>query len=173
MTLWRALTSVSLTAALAACSSGDITLAPTNVDNSTTTGGGGGGPTNPCASYTVSGATRQGSFDGTNCTYDASFVSETNPLTVDVTIPFISGVHIFQNSLFVGTDVSSGPAPASGAGPALTIAAGNKLVFSDSGDYVLITRGSQIFAEGTQNAPITFTGYTDAVSHTAGPYDVQ
>lgn len=174
MTFWRALTTVSLTAALAACSSGDITLAPTNVDNSTTTGGGGGGgATNPCASYTVAGATRQGSFDGTNCTYDASFVSETNPLTVDVTIPFISGAHIFQNSLFVGTDVSSGAAPASGAGPALTIAAGNKLVFSDSGDYVLITRGAQIFAEGTQNAPITFTGYTDAVSHTAGPYDVQ
>ena len=135
--------------------------------------GGGGGSTNPCASYTVSGATRQGSFDGTNCTYDASFVSETNPLTVDVTIPFISGVHIFQNSLFVGTDVNTGAAPASGAGPDLTIAAGNKLVFSDSGDYVLITRGSRIYAEGTQNAPITFTGYTDAVSHTAGPYDVQ
>ena len=77
MTLWRALTSVSLTAALAACSSGDITLAPTNVDNSTTTGGG-GGATNPCASYTVSGTTRQGSFDGTNCTYDATFVSDTN-----------------------------------------------------------------------------------------------
>ena len=41
MTHWRALTSVSLAAALAACSSGDITLAPTNVDNST----GGGGDT--------------------------------------------------------------------------------------------------------------------------------
>jgi len=50
MTSLRALTCVSLTAVLAACSSGDITLAPTNVDNSTSTGGGGGGATNPCAS---------------------------------------------------------------------------------------------------------------------------
>ena len=175
MTLWRALTSVSLTAALAACSSGDITLAPTNVDNSTTTGGGGGGggATNPCASYTVSGTTRQGSFDGTNCTYDATFVSDTNPLMVDVTIPFITGVHIFQSDLFVGSDVSTGAAPAGGTGPKLTIAAGNKIAFTDSSDYLLINRGSRIIADGTATAPITFTGFTDAVTHTAGPYDVQ
>jgi hypothetical protein len=174
MTLWRALTSVLLTAALAACSSGDVTLAPTNVDNSTTTGGGGGGgATNPCASYTVSGTTRQGSFDGTNCTYDATFVSDTNPLMVDVTIPLISGVHIFQGDLFVGSDVSSGVAPAGGTGPKLTIAAGNKIAFTDSSDYLLVNRGSRIIADGTATAPITFTGFTDAVTRTAGPYDVQ
>jgi hypothetical protein len=104
---------VSLAVALTACESGDITLAPTNIDASTSTGGGGGGPTNPCASYTVGGSTRTGAYDGTNCTYDAAFVSETNPLTVDLTIPFFSGVHIFQNSLFVGQDVDTGVAPAS------------------------------------------------------------
>jgi len=175
MTFSRALISVSLTAALVACSSGDITLAPTNVDNSTSTGGGGGGggAANPCASYTVSGTTRQGSFDGTNCTYDATFVSDTNPLMVDVTIPFITGVHIFQSDLFVGSDVSTGVAPAGGTGPKLTIAAGNKIAFTDAGDYLLINRGSRILAEGTATAPITFTGFTDAVTHTAGPYDVQ
>jgi hypothetical protein len=167
------LTSVSLAAALAACSSGDITLAPTNVDNSTTTGGGGGGATNPCASYTVSGSTRTGSFDGTNCTYDSTFVSDTTPLTVNVTIPFITGVHIFQSDLVVGTDVSSGVAPAGGTGPTLTIAAGNRIAFSDASDYLLVNRGSRILADGTAAAPITFTGFTDAVSGTAGPYDVQ
>ena len=173
MTSLRALTCVSLTAVLAACSSGDITLAPTNVDNSTTSGGGGGGATNPCASYTVAGSTRSGSFDGSNCTYDSNFVSETNPLTVSVTIPFFSGVHIFQNSLFVGQDVSSGAAPASGTGPTLTIAAGNRVAFTDSGDYLLINRGSRIIADGSPSAPITFTSFTDAVSGTAGPFDVQ
>ena len=117
MNHWRALTSISLTAALAACSSGDITLAPTNVDNSTNDGGGGGGATNPCASYTVGGATRRGAFDGTNCTYDAAFVSDSTPLTVDLTIPFFSGVHIFQSSLVVGQDVSSGVAPRRRHGP--------------------------------------------------------
>ena len=173
MTKTRLLACVSLTAALAACSSGDITLAPTNIDSSTNNGGGGGGATNPCASYTVAGATRRGSFDGSNCTYDSTFVSETSPLTVDVTIPFFSGVHIFQNSLFVGTDVSSGAAPASGTGPKLTIQAGNRLAFTDSGDYLLINRGSQIIADGSPSAPITLTSFTDAVSRTAGPFDVQ
>lgn len=173
MTSNKLLAFISLAAALAGCESGDINLTPTNIDNSTTTGGSGGGQTNPCASYTVGGATRQGSFDGSNCTYDSTFVSETNPLTVDVTIPFFSGVHIFQASLFVGTEVSSGPAPASGTGPTLTIAAGNRLAFTDSGDYMLISRGSRIIADGSPTAPITLTGFTDAVSKTAGPYDVQ
>src|SRR5215510_2815494 len=175
MNLWRALISVSLIAALSACSSGDITLAPTNVDNTTTGGGGGGGggATNPCASCPRPCTTRQGSFDGTNCTYGATFVSDTNPLMVDVTIPFISGVHIFQSDLFVGSDVSTGVAPAGGTGPKLTIAAGNKIAFTDAGDYLLINRGSRIIADGTATAPITFTGFTDAVTHTAGPYDVQ
>ena len=171
MNSMRVLTSLGLTAALAACSSGDITLAPTNIDSSVTNGGSGGGATNPCASYTVAGATRQGAFDGTNCTYDATFASDTSPLTVDVTIPFFSGVHIFQNSLVIGTDVSSGAAPTTG--PTLTVQAGNRIAFTDSGDYLLINRGSRIVADGSATAPITFTGFTDAVSRTAGAYDVQ
>jgi hypothetical protein len=170
MAYWRAMTSISLAAALAACSSGDINLAPTNVDNSTTTGGG-GGPTNPCASYTVGGATRRGAFDGTNCTYDAAFVSDATPLTVDLTIPFFSGVHIFQSSLVVGQDVNSGPAPTNG--PTLTVQAGSRVAFLDSGDYLLINRGSRIIADGSPAAPITFTGFADAVSNAAGPFDVQ
>ena len=173
MTSMRVLTGLGLTALLAACSSGDISLAPTNIDASTTTGSSGGGATNPCASYTVAGATRRGSFDGTNCTYDATFASDTTPFTVDVTIPLISGVHIFQNSVVVGTDVSSGAAPASGTGPKLTIQAGTRIAFTDSGDYLLVNRGSQIIADGSSSAPITFTGFTDAVSHTAGAFDVQ
>jgi hypothetical protein len=165
------LTSVSLAAALAACSSGDITLAPTNVDNSTGGGGGSGGATNPCATYTVGGATRRGAFDGANCTYDAAFVSDTSPLTVDLTLPLFSGVHIFQSSLVVGQDVSSGAAPTTG--PTLTVQAGARVAFTDSGDYLLITRGSRIIADGSPAAPITFTGFADAVSNAAGPYDVQ
>jgi hypothetical protein len=169
---------IALAAALTACGGGgDVEVAPSNVDNSvdnSTTNnntGGGGGTTNPCARYTASDGTtvRQGGFDGSNCTYDSTFVGENNPLTVDLTIPFISGVHIFQDSLFVGTNVDTGAAPAEGEGPTLTIAAGNTLAFSDSADYVLINRGSQIVANGSQVAPITFTAFTDAVTGTAGP----
>jgi hypothetical protein len=171
MTHWRALTAISLSCALAACSSGDITLAPTNIDNSTGGGGGGGGAANPCASYTVGGTTRRGAFDGANCTYDAAFVSDTSPLTVDLTIPLFSGVHIFQSSLVVGQDVNTGAAPTTG--PTLTVQAGARVAFTDSGDYLLINRGSRIIADGSPAAPITFTGFADAVSNAAGPYDVQ
>jgi hypothetical protein len=173
MTSNKLLAFLSISAALAGCSSGDITLAPTNVDNSTTTGSGGGGQTNPCASYTVGGTTTRGSFDGTNCTYDQAFVSETNPLTTNLNIPLISGVHVFQGSLFVGTEVSSGVAPAGGTGPTLTIEAGNRIAFTNSRHYVRVSRGSRIVADGSPAAPITFTGFTDAVSRTAGAFDVQ
>ena len=172
MGLSRALTSVSLATALAACSSGDITLAPTNVGNGGGSGGG-GGTFNPCASYSVSGTTRQGAYDGTNCTYDSAFVSESNPLTVNLRVPRISGVHIFTDSLYVGQNVEPpGVAPAAGTGPTLVIEAGNTLAFNAS-ENILINRGSRIMAEGTANEPITFTGFEDAIARTAGPFDTQ
>lgn len=164
-------------AGLAACEGGGVDLkvetVDNSVDNSTSTSGGGGG--NPCASYSVPGTTevRQGTFDGRNCVYSSAFVGKTNPLRNDLTIPFISGVHIFQDSLFVGQNVASGAAPAGGTGPKLTIAAGNTLAFSNSADYVLVNRGSQILASGSPAAPITFTAFADAVTSTAGANDVQ
>jgi hypothetical protein len=169
----------ALAVALAGCSSGDVELGVSTTDNSVNNGGGGGGggggnTNNPCAQYTTaSNVTRQGTYDGTNCTYDSNFVGAANPLTQSVTIPFISGVHIFQDALFVGQNVASGAAPAAGTGPTLTIAAGSTLAFQDSADYVLINRGSRIVAQGTAARPITITGFTDAVTHTAGPEDVQ
>lgn len=142
----------------------------TSTDNSVSTGG---GSTNPCASYTIAGSatTRQGSFDGTNCTYDSAFVGETNPLAQDLTIPFITGAHIFNDVLQVGANVSSGPAPAGGTGPVLTIEAGATLAFADD-DYLLVNRGSQIVAVGSPSRPITITGFSDAVTGTADQFDV-
>ena len=158
---------------LAACDSGDITLSPTTVDNSVdnSTGGGGGGATNPCASYVESGQTFQGSVDvNGNCFYDSLFVSDTRPIRVDsITFSNFSGLHIFEDSLYIGEDVDANAAatgtriPQEGEGTRLTIAAGNTMVFTSTDSYVRIARGSQIFAEGTQSAPITFTSDEDAV----------
>jgi hypothetical protein len=165
------------TVGLAACEGGGVDLNVSTVDNSvdnSVTNPGTGSGTNPCAFYTAPNSTevRRGTFDGTNCSYGSDFVSASNPLLVNLNIPFISGVHIFQDSLFVGQNVSSGAAPAGGTGPTLTIAAGNKIAFTDSADYVLINRGSQIIAQGSPAAPIVFTAFADAVLGTAGANDV-
>ncbi len=175
----RLLLGGAILAALTACSGGGIDLNVSTVDNSISQGGGGGGGTsgaNPCASYQVAGGTdvRRGSYDGRNCTYTSQFVGFDNPLTVALSIPVLpnSGVHIFQDTLAVGRNVTTGAAPASGTGPALTIAAGAILAFADSDDYVLVNRGSRIQANGTASQPIVFTSVADAVNNTAGANDV-
>ena len=132
-TMRLALLALALTG-LAACEGGGVDLNVSNTDNSTDNSGGDGGgddDDNPCASYTPPESTEdvQGDFDGTNCLYGSDFVGQSNPLLVDLTIPFITGKHIFQDSLFVGEDIDTGAAPAAGDGPTLTIAAGNTLVF--------------------------------------------
>ena len=176
MSLIRSTTILALLAFVAACGGGgsDVNINAndnsTSTDNSVSTGG---GSDNPCASYTLAGSTtvRQGSFDGTNCTYDSSFVGQANPLMQDVTIPFITGAHIFNDVLQVGENVDAGPAPAGGTGPALTIEAGAALAFADD-DYLLVNRGAQIIAVGSPTRPITITGFADAVTGTADMFDV-
>ena len=161
---------------LSACGGdGDVNINANNnsttTDNSVTQGG--GGSSNPCANYTdpASNTLQQGSFDGTNCTYGSAFVGENNPLMVDLTIPFITGAHIFNDVLQVGENVDAGPAPAGGTGPVLTIEAGTTLAFADD-DYLLINRGSQINAIGSPSRPITITAFADAVTGSAGQFDV-
>ena len=174
---------IAICFALSGCGGGgggDVEINASNnsvsTNNSTTTTAGSGN--NPCASYTDAGGTaRQGSFDGTNCNYDSDFVGENNPLTVDLSIPFITGTHVFSDTLQVGANID-GTDPAvvplsGGQGPVLEIAAGSTLAFTDAGDYLLVNRGSQIIANGSPTAPITLTGFTDAVTGTAGPEDVQ
>ncbi|MCP8899848.1 hypothetical protein [Gilvimarinus xylanilyticus] len=176
----KTLVSVNVLAAvLVGCGGGDIELNPSNtvIDSNNTTnnitnnsGGenGSGGDDNPCATYEADGQTRQGNFADGNCTYGASFVSDTNPLTVDLNIPSLDGgLHIFENSLWVGEDVDASQAsngmsiPQEGDGPALSIEAGAQIAFSASTDYVRIARGSSIIAEGTADAPIVFSSVSD------------
>ena len=166
-----ALTAMSSALLLAACGGGgDINLNPTTVDNSqdNSTNNGGGSPNNPCASYVKNGNTFQGQVVGADCFYPANFVSSTNPITADeVTFSAISGVHEFADSLFIGEDVDSQAAASGtpilqeGEGTKLNIEAGVTMVFKRPDSYIRITRGSQIFANGTEGAPITFTADED------------
>ena len=56
-----------------------------------------------------------------------------------------------------------------GDGPVLTIEAGATLAFPrTSANFMVINRGSQIFAVGTPDAPITMTSVSD-VNGSVGP----
>jgi hypothetical protein len=170
--------------ALAGCESGDINIDPaTNVTNSnnTTNTGGGGGANDACASYVnTGGQTIRGVASGANCIYSPSFLDAGNNLLVDMTIPALpnGGAHIFQGSIFVGRTYSSDAELAAagiaegGDGPTLTVEAGATLAFTSERQFIIINRGSQIFAVGTPTAPITFTSVSD-VDGTVGPEDVQ
>jgi hypothetical protein len=175
---------VALTAMfLVGCESGDINIQPstTVTDSNNTTSTGGGAPNDMCAAYVNSGGqTIQGVSDGANCTYSQAFVGAGNNLTVDMTIPALpnGGAHIFEGSLFVGNsyrtnaDLQVNNIARGGDGPTLTVEAGATLAFQTSKDFVIINRGSQIFAVGSAVNPITFTSVSD-VNGTVGPEDVQ
>ena len=180
----KLLLSAAIAALLAGCDSGGISIEPTTVDNSTdnsVSGGGSTDPNNPCASYEKSGQVQKGSFDGTNCTYSASFVDSGNALTQDLFIPALDdgGVHIFEGSLFVGNNYDDDATMAAagivegGDGAKLTIEAGSTIAFPNSTKFMVVNRGSQLFAVGTPDAPITFTSTSDAVDGTVAFDDVQ
>jgi len=178
------LTIVLAGTALAGCGSGDINIQPSTTvqdSNNTNVSGGGGTPNDSCASYVNSGGqTIRGVSDGTNCSYSQAFVGAGNNLTVDMTIPALpnGGAHIFEGSLFVGNsyrtnaDLQANNISRGGDGPTLTIEAGATLAFQTSKDFMIINRGSQLFAVGTEASPITFTSVSD-VNGTVGPEDVQ
>ena len=171
-------------AALAACSSGDINIAPeTSVtDSNNTVIGGGGSENDVCASYTnTGGQTIQGQADGNgNCVYSPAFASNVLPLDVDMTIPVLAGggAHIFEASLFVGrsyrtdADLQAAGIAQGGDGPTLTVEAGATLAFKTSKDFMVVNRGSRVVAIGRADAPITFTSESD-VNGTVGAEDVQ
>jgi hypothetical protein len=169
---------------LAGCGSGDINIQPSTTvtdSNNTTVSGGGNNANDACASYVNSGGqTISGVSDGTNCTYAQSFVGAGNNLEFDLTIPALpnGGAHIFEGSLFVGNsyrtnaELTANGITRGGDGPVLTIEAGATLAFQTSKDFIIINRGSQIFAVGNAQSPITFTSVSD-VNGTVGPEDVQ
>ena len=169
---------------IAGCQSGDINLSPsTNVSNSNNTvnTGGGGGANDACASYVnASGQVIQGVYDGQNCTYSPAFADAGKHLLVDMTIPALpnGGAHIFEGSLFVGenygtiAEANAAGITKGGDGPTLTVEAGATIAFTSEKQFLIINRGSQLFAVGRPDAPITFTGVSD-INGTVGPEDVQ
>ena len=54
----------------------------------------------------------------------------------------------------------------------MTVEAGATIAFTSEKQFLIINRGSQLFAVGRPDAPITFTGVSD-INGTVGPEDVQ
>ncbi len=172
-----------LSAAFTGCGSGDINIEPstTVTDSNNNNSGGNSNANDACASYVNSGGqTIQGIADGANCVYSPSFVDAGNNLTVDMTLPALpdGGAHIFEGSLFVGktyrddADMAAAGIGEGGDGPVLTVEAGAILAFQSNADFIVINRGSQLFAVGAPDAPIVFTSVSD-VNGTVGAEDVQ
>lgn len=172
----RMITPIVLGLTLAACDGGDIIISPSTVDNSTTTNNTSQGNTPvvdldaACASYANDGGqTIRGKATGNNCVYGAAFLDAGKPLEVDMTIPALEqgGAHIFQGSLFVGhsydtdEELAEAGITEGGDGPTLTIEAGATIAFESTSNFLIVNRGSQIFAVGTADEPITFTSRSD------------
>jgi len=69
----------------------------------------------------------------------------------------------------IGTDIGGDGAAVGGDPAVLTIDAGVTLYGASGADYVVVNRGSQIFANGTRSAPITMTSLNDLTNSQADP----
>ena len=180
------LSAVAAAGLLVGCGGGgsDINISPVTNDNSQDNSVTENAPAevvNPCASYeNQAGQTVQGVFEAPNCTYSVSFADAGNNILTDLNIPALAndGAHLFEGSLFIGeahsstAELTAAGIFEGGDGPQLTIEAGATLAWKDNTKFVIINRGSTIFAVGTAAAPITFTSFSD-VNGTVGPEDVQ
>ncbi len=183
----------ALAATLAACGGGDIEIDArnqSNIDNSVgdvtnppPTDGPDTPSDNPCASYVESGTTYEGLYQAPHCVYGTDFVSLSNPYVGTEVLQFddlpADGVHIFNGSLVVGqnydndADLAAAGIAQGGDGSSIRLMPGVTFAFKSADEYMVINRGSQIFAEGNAQAPITITSDSDAVTGTVGYDDVQ
>ncbi|AWF81510.1 serine/threonine protein kinase [Microbulbifer sp. A4B17] len=176
----KLLLAAAIAALLAGCDGGGVSVEPKTVDNSVNNSvdnSGSGSTENPCATIESTGV--QGEYSSGNCYYDTEFVSASNPLNEDLYLSALDddGAHIFTGSLFVGesyasdTDMEAAGITEGGDGVKLEIQAGATIAFKDNSAFMVVNRGSQVFARGTESAPITFTSETDVLG-TAGAEDV-
>ncbi len=101
------------------------------------------------------GTTEVTSLDGTTRT-----CSLAGTYTADLALAR-NNIYVLDGRVAIGGDNVD---PAS-----LSIESGTRIVGDDPEDFILISRGSQIWANGTQNAPITFTASDDILGNIADP----
>jgi hypothetical protein len=144
--------------ALAAC--GQAQVASPGEGNFGTGGGTGGGtgPTTPApgtpAADCPTGLANVGLVaNGTlrNCQLPST-------ITGSLTLPLRAGtIYSFSGATNVGIDRGIDPSSTAGTQGILTIEPGVRIFASGGSDYLIVNRGSQLFAEGTATQPIVFT----------------
>ncbi len=161
MTGFRLTTLLAVSASaltLAACGSAEVASPGEGVFPP---GGGGGGGTPPPAPGTPAADCPTG-FANVGLVAGGTLRACQLPLQINgaLTVPLRAGtIYAISGRTSVGTDMGVDPAspiPGSTQG-ILTIEAGVRIFASGGSDYLLVNRGSQLFAEGTATTPIVFT----------------
>lgn len=157
LTTLLAVTASALT--LAACGSSEV-ASPGEGDFGGGTPGGPGGPTTPTPGTPAADCPTGFANVGLAAAGTLRVCQLPNTITGALTVPLRAGtVYAISGRTQVGTDMGADPAaPVAGSLQGiLTIEAGVRIFGSGGSDYLLINRGSQIFAEGTATKPIIFT----------------
>ena len=144
---------------LAACGSSEV-ASPGEGDFGGGTGGGGTGPTTPPPGTPAADCPTGFANVGLIAANTLRVCQLPQQTIGNLTVPLRAGtIYAISGRTEVGTDRGADPAaPVAGSQQGiLTIEAGVRIFGSSGSDYLLVNRGSQIFAEGTASNPIVFT----------------
>ncbi len=130
-----------------------------NVDEDWTTGWAFGMPDASGVFGCPVGTTEIAAIDGTTTT-----CSLAGTYTTDLVLPR-NNIYVLDGAVTIGGDNTDSAI--------LDIQSGTEIVGDDPVDYLVISRGSQILARGTQNAPITLTAADDILGNIANPTTTQ
>jgi hypothetical protein len=157
LTTLLALSASALT--LAACGSAEV-ASPGEGDFGGGTGGGGGGPTTPAPGTPAADCPTGFANVGLVASNTLRVCQLPQQILGALTVPLRAGtIYSITGRTEVGTDRGIDPAaPTAGSAQGiLTIEPGVRVFASGGSDYLIVNRGSQIFAEGTATQPIVFT----------------
>lgn len=145
---------------LAACGSAEVASPGEGDFGGGTGGGGGGGPTPPPPGTPAADCPTGFANVGLIANNTLRVCQLPQQILGALTVPLRAGtIYSISGRTEVGTDRGIDPAsptPGSAQG-ILTIEPGVRLFASGGSDYLIVNRGSQIFAEGTAAQPIVFT----------------
>ena len=162
MTGFRLTTLLAISASaltLAACGSAEV-ASPGEGDFGGGTGGGGGGPTTPPPGTPAADCPSGFANVGLIANNTLRVCQLPQQILGALTVPLRAGtIYSITGRTEVGTDRGVDPnAPTAGSTQGiLTIEPGVRIFASGGSDYLIVNRGSQIFAEGTATQPIVFT----------------